>query len=239
MKVYGYIKGPATLRKQILKWGTDNRTEIEQVLEDEEGKNSGIMELLALMESGDKLVCLDPGQLWDNPKTEAIVRRELNKIQATCIFLNGEEPGPSEQVNLIMEALADYERTGSVLQMNRGRIRKARGGNRPAGALPYGYKFDGKYAVVVPEEAEVIKAMFTEAQKGLTLRQIAEEMNHRGYVTRRGLKWQSGQVQIILRNRFYIGEMLWKDEVIQGKHEPIISKIQFGKVGAQLTRRHR
>lgn len=239
MMVYGYIKGPEPEHVAILQWGRDHKTEIHQILEDEPGKTDGMVELLALLGPGDKVVCPDPAQMWETAADEAIVRYELEKAGATCVFLSG-DCAPSDEVVRILDALRQHEPIGQRVTLNRGRIQKARAGYKPMGQLPYGYRYDaGKHAVVDPSEAEVVRAMFSEGQKGQSLRQIAETLNQQGYTTRTGKKWQSGTIQPMLRNRFYIGELTYNDEVIQGKHEPIISRVQFGKVAAQLTRRHK
>ena len=79
--------------------------------------------------------------------------------------------------------------------------------------------------------------MFTEAQKGKSLRQIADAINNKGIATRRGNAWSAGNVQAILRNRFYIGELMHQGKTISGNHEAIISRVQFGKVAAQMEKR--
>ena len=81
--------------------------------------------------------------------------------------------------------------------------------------------------------------MFTEGQKGRSLAEITDALNGKGYLTRRGNAWTRGSVRAILRNRFYIGELQHQGKAITGTHEALISKIQFGKVAAQLDRRHK
>ena len=81
--------------------------------------------------------------------------------------------------------------------------------------------------------------MFSEGQKGKSLHQIADYLNAQGIKTRRGKDWSAGNVQVVLRNRFYVGELLHQGKPIKGNHEPIVSKVQFGKVSAQLDKRRR
>ena len=81
--------------------------------------------------------------------------------------------------------------------------------------------------------------MFSEAQKGKSLHQIADALNGKGVTTRRGKTWSAGNVQIILRNRFYVGELMHQEKTIAGNHEALVSRVQFGKVAAQLDRRRR
>ena len=71
-----------------------------------------------------------------------------------------------------------------------------------------------------------MRLMFTEAQKGNSLQKIAETLNKREITTRAGKPWTRGLVHSILHNRFYTGNQY-----------AIISRVQFGKVAAQLERR--
>ena len=140
-----------------------------------------------------------------------------------------------------MEALDVYERMSISLKLARGRTIKARGGDKPAGVAPFGYQYsaDKKHIEIEPEEAQAVRMIFTEGQKGLSLNQVAEYLNAREIKTRRGKSWSPGNVQVIMRNRFYIGELMHQGKPIKGNHEPIISKVQFGKVQAQLDKRRR
>ena len=140
------------------------------------------------------------------------------------------------------ERIDIYHKSNFIARkLARGRTTKALNGDKPAGMCPFGYQYteDKKHVVINPEEGKVVKLMFTEAQKGRSLQQIADTLNAKGYKSRRGNDWVRGSVGAILNNRFYIGELTHQGETIQGTHEPLISKIQFGKVSASLTRRHR
>lgn len=223
-------------------------------LKDTEGddainKREGLMELLSVLSDDDTVIVLNTSRLWRSDLTKAIVRRELMKRKARIISI--EQPSydlymvskdPSAYLtNAIMEALDVYERMSIALKLSRGRTVKAKAGDKPAGVCPYGYQYaDDKKSVVVNDaEAQLVKFMFTEAQKGKTLAQITEALNAKGLVTRRGNEWTRGSVRAILRNRFYVGELQHQKKTIDGAHEALVSKIQFGKVAAQLDRRHR
>ena len=144
-------------------------------------------------------------------------------------------------INAIMEALDVYERMSISLKLARGRTMKAKGGDKPAGVCPMGYRYtaDKKHVEVDPEEASTVRRIFTEAQKGHSLNRIAAILNSLGIKTRRGNAWSGGSIQIILRNRFYIGELQHQGKAVKGSHEPLISKVQFGKCQAQLDKRRR
>lgn len=210
-------------------------------------KRQGLIEMLSTLGEGDTIIVLNTSRLWRSDMTKALVRRELMKHKARVISI--EQPrydlyskDPNDYlINAIMEALDVYERMTISLKLARGRTTKARKGDKPAGVAPYGYRYtqDKKHIEVNPEEAPTVKLMFTEGQKGKSLRSIADELNAKNIPTRRGKLWSAGNVQAILRNRFYIGELQHQGKTISGNHEALISKVQFGKVAAQIDKRKR
>lgn len=247
--------------KEIRKYTTAHGLELEAVFtdagisgnlkdtdEDEAiSKRAALMEMLSTLSAGDTVIVLNTSRLWRSDMTKAIIRRELMKHGAK--ILSVEQPkydlytkDPNDYlINAIMEALDVYERMSIALKLARGRTIKARGGDKPAGVAPFGYQYspDKKHIDIDPEEAQAVKMIFTEGQKGQSLHQVANYLNAREIKTRRGKEWSAGNVQVIMRNRFYIGELTHQGKPIKGNHEPIISRVQFGKVQAQLDKRRR
>lgn len=210
-------------------------------------KRQGLIEMLAALQDGDTVIILNTSRLWRSDMTKAIVRRELIKRKAHVISI--EQPrydlynkDPNDYlINAIMEALDVYERMSISLKLARGRTVKAKTGAKPAGVCPYGYQYaaDKKSVEVNEAEAQLVRFMFTEGQKGRSLGQIADALNEKQIVTRQGKSWSRGSIQAILRNEFYTGTLYHAGQPIKGTHTPIISKVQFGKVSAQLDKRHR
>lgn len=210
-------------------------------------KRTGLMELLATVTDGDTVLVLNTSRLWRSDMTKAIVRREMMRRQVKLISI--EQPkydlyskDPNDYlINAIMEALDVYERMSISLKLARGRTVKANNGDKPAGVCPYGYRYtaDRKHIEPDPDEAKVVKMLFTEGQKGLSLHKIADMMNEKGILTRRGKEWSAGSVQVVLRNSFYAGILTHQGKEIKGNHEPLISKVQFGKVQSQISKRKR
>lgn len=210
-------------------------------------KRTGLLELLATIGEGDSVIVLNTSRLWRSDVTKVLIRREMMKRKAQIVSV--EQPrydlyatDPNDRlIAAMLEALDEWERASIALKLARGRTVKAKGGDKPAGVCPFGYRYadDKKSVVVDPDEAQLVRFMFTEGQKGKSLSEITDALNGKGSLTRRGNEWTRGSVRAILRNRFYVGELQHQGRVIAGAHEPIISKVQFGKVGAQLDRRHK
>lgn len=210
-------------------------------------KRAGLMELLSTVAEGDTVIVLNTSRLWRSDMTKAIIRREMMKRSVKLISI--EQPkydlyskDPNDYlINAIMEALDVYERMSISLKLARGRTVKANKGDKPAGVCPFGYRYtqDRKHIEPDPDEAKIVKMIFTEGQKGKSLWQIANFLNDQNIKTRRGCSWSAGSVQVILRNAFYTGTLVHQGREIKGNHEPLISRVQFGKCAAAISRRCR
>lgn len=225
---------------------------ISGAIKDTEGdeaisRRAGLMDLLSVIEEGDTVIVLNTSRLWRSDMTKVLIRRELMKKKACLISI--EQPqydlytvNPNDRlVSGMMELLDEWERLTIALKLARGRTTKAKGGDKPAGVCPFGYRYaaDKKSVEIDPGEAAIVKVMFTEGQKGQSLHKIADTLNAQGFKTRRGKEWGAGNVQAILRNNFYVGILTHQGVEMKGNHPPIISKVQFGKVQSQLTQRRR
>lgn len=210
-------------------------------------KRPALVEMLATIKEGDTVIVMNTSRLWRSDTAKVIIRRELMKHQAKVVSVENPRfdlyaKNPNDRfMDGIMELMDEWERLTIAMKLSKGRTAKARNGDKPAGVAPYGYRYtaDKKHVEADPDEAATVKQMFSEAQKGNSLHQVAEILNAQGIKTRRGKEWSAGNVQVILRNRFYIGELMHQGKTIAGNHDPIISRVQFGKVAAQLDRRRR
>lgn len=210
-------------------------------------KREELMKLLSVLSEGDCLIVLNTSRLWRSDMARAIVKRQLKRsgvklisIQQPNYDLYSKDPN-DYLINAIMEALDVYERMNISLKLAKGRATKARAGAKPAGVCPFGYQYatDKKSVIVCESEAQFVRLMFSEGQRGRTLEQIATLLNERGCLTRQGNQWSKASVQGVLRNSFYMGVLTHQGKEVAGTHEAIISKVQFGKVSSQLDKRRK
>ena len=91
-------------------------------------------------------------------------------------------------------------------------------------------------------EANIVKYIFESYAKGHGYRKIANALNHKGYVTKKGNPFSISAVTYILSNPFYIGKIQFeirrkglndKPVIAEGKHTPIISQSLWDKVQAR------
>ena len=216
-------------------------------------KRQGLLEMLDTISEGDTIIVKNTSRLWRSDNAKALIRREIVKRKAHIASV--EQPtydiytkDPNERlINSIMEALDEFERMAIALKLARGRATKARKGTKPAGITPFGYRYtlDKKGIEIHEEEAKAVKQAYSMAQAGDSLQAIADTLTKQGLPTRRtsqgkpNTAWTRQTVHYMLKNDFYTGTLQHGSASITGTHQPIISKVQFGKVSARLTRNRR
>jgi site-specific DNA recombinase len=113
------------------------------------------------------------------------------------------------------------------------------------GAVPLGYASVNKKLVVLPEDAETVRLIFQRYLEVGSIRDLAEDLDHRKIRTRRqalsngkirgGIRFGVGSLAQLLRNRFLIGEIVYRGAVHIGEHEPILDRSLFEAVQAKLA----
>lgn len=122
-------------------------------------KRAGLLELLATISEGDSVIVLNTSRLWRSDVTKVLIRREMMKRKAQIISI--EQPrydlyatDPNDRLIAgMLELLDEWDRASIALKLARGRTVKAKGGDKPAGVTPYGYKYaDDKKSVIVTRQ---------------------------------------------------------------------------------------
>jgi site-specific DNA recombinase len=115
------------------------------------------------------------------------------------------------------------------------------------GAIPLGYVSVNKKLAVVPKDAQTVRTIFRRYLELGSVRDLAEDLDRKGVRTRRqtlstgeirgGIRFGVGALAHLLRNRFYIGEVVYRGAVHAGEHEPILDRPLFDAVQAKLAER--
>jgi site-specific DNA recombinase len=113
------------------------------------------------------------------------------------------------------------------------------------GPVPLGYRCINKKLVVVPEEAETVRTIFRRYLELGSVRALIEDLDRRGIRTktngladgrvRGGIRFGVGPLAHLLKNRFYIGEVVYRGEIHRGEHEPMLERDLFEAVQAKLA----
>lgn len=166
----------------------------------------------------------------------------------------------SEMLTTIMSCFAQAESESISKNVAWGIRQSFKNGNVPiryASLLGYKKGADGK-PEIVPEESEIVREIFRNYLDGMSLVQIADALNSRGITTKlSGSKWNSANIQNILKNEKYTGDALLQKTfitdcitkksrknngelpmyLVKNHHEPIISRADFNRVQEEMARR--
>lgn len=119
-------------------------------------------------------------------------------------------------------------------------------GKAPLGYLNMPEIIDGRRINTVFVDKEraphVVAAFELYASGNYTFQEIADELTDRGLVTRQTVRRPAGpvsdsKIHLLLRDRYYLGEVKYKHEVYAGRHEPLISHDLFERVQVLLDTR--
>ena len=179
--------------------------------------------------------------------------RKLQELDIKVIFekenLDTSEPA-AEMMLTIMSAFAQEESRNASERVKEGIRLRAANGSVTWNPL-YGFRQDGDGDhAICEEEAEVVRRIFAEAEKGLSAAEIARGLNADGIGHSGSADWNRKRIGDMLKNERYAGDVLVgksctvdhlthkrkkNDErenkyILQGHHEPIVSREQFDRV---------
>lgn len=100
----------------------------------------------------------------------------------------------------ILSSFNQMESENIQMRTSMGREAKAKEGGYAGGKPPIGYRAVNGELEIVPEEAEIVRLVFQLRNDGWTLIGIADELNRRGYRTKKGNEFKHSAVQTILNN---------------------------------------
>ena len=113
------------------------------------------------------------------------------------------------------------------------------------GMAPLGYDARDRKITVNAVEAERVRSIFRSYLKLGSLNQLMVHLREQGIVTKTrtlksgetvgGILFTRGSLAHLLRNRFYIGEVVFKAEILAGEQPPIVERELFEAVQAKLT----
>lgn len=123
----------------------------------------------------------------------------------------------------ILSSFNQMESENIQVRTSMGRSAKVKAGGYAGGKPPIGYKVVGGELVIVPEEAEIVRTVFELREQGGTLIGIANELNKRGYRTKKGGEFLHSAIQTILNNEeTYRGHYKYGKDSVENQHEPIL-----------------
>src|SRR5499433_516617 len=145
----------------------------------------------------------------------------------------------------VLLSFAQFEREVTAERIRDKVAASKRKGLWVGGMVPLGYKLkDGKLSIV-DEEAERVRMIFSRYLALGSVNRLVLELRERNVrtkirklsngSTRGGVPFTQGPLFYLLRNRFYIGEVLYKGEICPGPQPPLIDRELFEAVQRRLT----
>lgn len=216
-----------------------NRPELQRMLND--AKNGKL----------DCVMVYKTNRLARNTSDLLTIVEELHRQNVEFFSLSERMEVKNSTGKLMLQILAsfsEFERNTILENIYTGQRQRALEGYYQ-GNLPLGYNNipDNKKELMINQhEANIVKYIFESYAKGHGYRKIANALNHKGYVTKKGNPFSISAVTYILSNPFYIGKIQfakykdWNDKrrkglndkpvIAEGKHTPIISQSLWDKV---------
>lgn len=132
-------------------------------------------------------------------------------------------------------SFSEFERKVINERTKSGRVKKAKSEKYSGGKVPYGYKLIASDTLELDqEEAAIVKDIFLMRKEGRSLNRIAQELNKKKIVTRKGKNWTKQTIDYILKNEVYTGKYSYDGDKEQNnisfKIPKIISKQLWNKV---------
>lgn len=125
----------------------------------------------------------------------------------------------------VLSSFNQLESENIALRTAMGRYATAREGGYAGGKPPLGYTAVDGHLVIVPEEAEIVRLIFSLRSEGKPLMGIAEELNRMGYRSKKGNEFKHSAIQTVLNNEStYRGNYKYGKESCENTHDPILTE---------------
>ena len=137
----------------------------------------------------------------------------------------------------MLEGYAEYYSAELSQKIRRGQQENALKCKSNGGIIPFGYRVDPKEHtfVIDPEEAPIVKEIFSRYAAGEPMADIVASLNERGIKSHDGKEFRISVTGFMLKNRKYIGEYKYADVVVPGGMPAIISEELFERVQRRMV----
>jgi len=224
-------------------------------------ERKGFQRLLADCQAGkiDLVITKSISRFARNTVTLLKTVRELKSLGIDVYFEEQNIHTMSADGELMLSILASYaqEESRSASENQKWRVRKNFNEGIPWNGTLLGYRYENGQYIIVPEEAEIVRQIYSFYSTGLGVMAIVKTLNANHLHTRNGNLWCKSSVMKVLRNYSYTGNLLLQKTfrgdylskcklVNNGElpqyhaiktHEAIIPLDLFERVQVEITRR--
>lgn len=185
----------------------------------------------------DIVLIYSPDRLARRYVNQLILEEEFSKSAVKILYINGaRNETPEDQLLKHFQGIfAEYERSQILDRSRRGKLYKARQGNKSVfSRAPYGYNSSKEdFYSIDDQQAAIVREIFDlYTRKDYTIRSIIRHLDSKDISSPGGsLKWSLSTVREILRNTAYTGIAYYgKKEQGEGNDARIARYAHLGKV---------
>jgi DNA invertase Pin-like site-specific DNA recombinase len=145
----------------------------------------------------------------------------------------------------VLLSFAQFEREVTAERIRDKIAASKRKGLWVGGMVPLGYTLTDGQLSIHEEEAKTVRLIFTRYLELKSVNLLVVELKGQGLTsklrklstgtTRGGVSFTQGSLFYMLRNRFYVGEVLFKEEILPGPQPALLDRSLFDAVQAQLS----
>ena len=145
----------------------------------------------------------------------------------------------------VLLSFAQFEREVTAERIRDKIAASKRKGLWVGGMVPLGYELDEGKLTIREDEAKIVRRIFQRYLELGSVNRLVTDLGKQGLkskvrplsngATRGGVPFTQGPLFYMLRNRFYIGEVLFKGEILPGPQPPLLDRSLFEAVQAKLT----
>lgn len=229
---YALANGLSVLRTyedRALTGRTDKRPGFQQMIEDAKGR--GFQYVLVYQ--------MD--RFARNRYDSAIYKKDLRDAGVRVLSVNEHIDDSAEGAFLegLLESCAEYFSRNLSRSVLRGMTQNAQKGLYCGGGIPWGYKIqDGHYVLDEPN-ASAMKWAFEQYAAGVPRKKIADALNARGFIGRRGAQFGRNSFQNAFSCKVYIGTVTWRGIEVEGACPALIDKKTFDLVQQRIQQGRR
>lgn len=170
---------------------------------------------------------------YDSAIYKNMLKKNNVKVLSACEQISDNPEGII--LEALIEGMAEYYSAELAQKTKRGMKETILKGNFTGGQVLFGYKVIDKKVVIDETNAKIMQFVFKEYSNGTTFKQIAIELNNKGY-TYNGKPFKASYLQGKLNNKRYIGINEYEGEIYTNTYPKIIDNDTFDKVQIMLER---
>ena len=202
----------------------DNRPDFQRMIKDSNRKEWNYV------------ICYKFDRFSRNKYETAIHKKALKDNGVKVVSATEFVPDTPEGIifESMLEGYAEYYSAELSQKIRRGNNESRRKGNLTGGKIPYGYKNVDKKAVIIPEEADIVRYIYEQYSIGVYVKDIISELNEKGLL-HKGKPFVPNTVYSMLGNERYSGIYRHNGEVFDNIYPQIVPQETFDKVRAKVN----